>query len=66
MTTLAPISPKFDRAIFLARHREWTEQAIATIREDASLNDRERASRITQVVAEANGRVLARAASRAR
>ena len=66
MTTLASISPKFDRAVFLARHREWTEQAIATIREDASLNDRERARRISQVVAEANERVRARAASRGR
>ena len=29
MATLAPISPKFDQAIFLARHREHTEQVIA-------------------------------------
>jgi len=65
MATLAPISPKFDRAIFLARHREHTEQAIARIREDYTLSDRERARRITQVVAEANERVLARAARRA-
>jgi hypothetical protein len=65
MATLAPISPKFDRAIFLARHREYTEQAIARIREDYTLSDRERAQRISQVVAEANERVLARAARRA-
>jgi hypothetical protein len=74
MATLAPIAPKlnssklntskFDRAIFLARHREYTEQAIARIREDAFLTDRERAQRITQIVADANARVLARAASR--
>jgi hypothetical protein len=64
MATLAPISPKFERATFLARHREHTEQAIAQIREDYTLSDRERAHRITQVVAEANARVLARAASR--
>ena len=65
MSTLAPISPKFGRAIFLARHREYTEQAITRIREDNLLSDRERARRITEVVAEANARVLARAGSRA-
>jgi hypothetical protein len=65
MATLAPVSAKFERAVFLARHREHTEQAVAAIREDAFLTDRERARRITQVVAEANARVLARAASRA-
>ena len=42
----------------IARHRAETEQAIAEIRFDASLDDRERARRITQIVAEANGRVL--------
>jgi hypothetical protein len=68
MATLAPIAPKltsakFDRAVFLARHREYTEQAVARIREDAFLTDRERAQRISQIVADANARVLARAAS---
>ena len=65
MATLAPISPKFDRAVFLARHREYTEQAVARIREDYLLSDRERARQITEIVAEANARILARAASRA-
>jgi hypothetical protein len=62
MATLAPISPKFDRAIFLARHRQQTEQAIAQVRENYALSDGDRARQITEIVAEANARFLARAA----
>lgn len=59
MATFAPIyAPKTTTNLF-ARQRAETERAIAEIRFDASLDDRERARKITQIVAEANGRVLA-------
>ena len=64
MATCAPISAPHTTADLIARQRAETEQAIAEIRFDASLDDRERARRITQIVAEANGRVLALASRR--
>jgi hypothetical protein len=66
MATFAPISAPHSTARLIARQRAETEQAIAEIRYDASLDDRERARRITQIVAEANGRVLALASRRYR
>lgn len=65
MATFAPIYAPQTTASLIARQRAETEQAIAEIRYDASLDDRERARRITQIVAEANGRVLALSARKA-
>lgn len=59
MATCAPIYAPKTTTSLIARQRAETERAIAEIRFDASLDDRERARRITQIVAEANGRVLA-------
>ena len=42
----------------VAQHRAETERAIAAVRYDTSLDDRERARRITEIVAQANGRTL--------
>ena len=70
MSALAPIAPRNaalsfttdampERAARIARHRAETEDALAEIRLDASLSDRERSRRITEILARANSRVLA-------
>jgi hypothetical protein len=61
----APISPdrdtasSSDTARIIAQHRAETEQAIAHVRYDASLDDLERGRQITWLLAEANRRTLA-------
>jgi hypothetical protein len=65
MAAFAPVSASHRIAQSLLRNHAETEQAIARIRFDASLTDRERARRITEIVAESNRRVLARASARA-
>jgi len=55
-----------DTVDIIAQHRAGTEQALARIRNDASLTDRERIPQITRLLAEANGRMLALYALRRR
>jgi hypothetical protein len=65
MAILALLTATHTRTDIMARHRAQTDQAIARIRDDASLDDRERARRITQIIADANWRVVAIASRRA-
>lgn len=52
-----------ERAALFARHRAETERAIAAVRADRSLTEAERARKITETLAGANGRVLAMASA---
>jgi hypothetical protein len=65
MAMLAPVphadftnTPSSLTARMLARHHAETERKLASIRTNAFLDDRDRARRITEIVAEANARVL--------
>ena len=45
-------------AYAIARHRQQTEYTLASLRIDESLDDREKGRRITEVIAEANSRLV--------
>jgi hypothetical protein len=55
-----PPAPILKTSSTLSAHRAETERAIATIKYDNTLNDWEKAQRITGLLAEANARFLAR------
>jgi hypothetical protein len=73
MAMLAPVphafftnTPSSLAPRLLARHHAETERALASVRTNAFLDDRDRARRITEIVAEANARVLAMTSAAAR
>ena len=45
-------------AYAIARHHEQTEHVLTRLRIDARLDDREKGRRITEVIAEANSRLV--------
>jgi hypothetical protein len=60
VTISTPFAPVSKTAPAVSPHRAETERAIASIKYDNTLNDWEKAERITRLLAEANARFLAR------